>query len=128
MSATPDNGVACVPRDIKQYLKTQIYDYPYIDKQWNRALSALPMDVIFISNGEPMADANYAKLVAQYPMAKRSDGVLGREAAYKAAAAMSSTHWFYAVFAKTEVLSDFDFSFQPDYFQEPKHYIIPVMH
>jgi hypothetical protein len=50
-------------------------------------------------------------------------GVTGREAAYKAAAAISDSHWFYAVFAKTQVLEDFKFDFLPDYFQQPKHYI-----
>jgi hypothetical protein len=43
--------------------------------------------------------------------------------AYKAAANLSSTPWFYAVFAKTQVLDTFSFEFQPDYYQEPKHYI-----
>jgi hypothetical protein len=45
------------------------------------------------------------------------------EKALLAAAEMSSTDWYYAVFAKTELHPDFDFSFSPDLFQEPKHYI-----
>jgi hypothetical protein len=44
-------------------------------------------------------------------------------AAYKAAAEKSETPWFFAVFAKLEVNPIFDWSWQPDYFQEPKHYI-----
>ena len=113
---------ALIPRDIKRYLKTQVYDYPYIDKGYE-LLTEQTQDVIFISNGEPMAEDNWLALARICPWAKRSDGVTGREAAYKAAAAMSNTPWFYAVFAKTEVLPDFKFDFVPDYFQEPKHYI-----
>jgi hypothetical protein len=123
LSATPDNGVACVPRDIKQYLKTQIYDYPYIDKTWNKALSALNMDVIFISYDETDADANWEILKAQYPSAQRLHGVEGMDNALKKAAEMSSTHWYYAVFAKTIIDPSFNFTFQPDLFQQPKHYI-----
>jgi hypothetical protein len=81
------------------------------------------MDVVFISNGEPMAEENWQNLLTLCPCARRSDGVNGREAAYKAAAELSTTPWFFAVFAKTEVLPSFKFDFQPDRLQEPKHYI-----
>ena len=115
-------STSLIPRDIKRYLKTQVYDYPHIDKDCS-LLTEEPQDVIFISNGEPMAEENWLTLARQCPWAKRSNGITGREAAYKAAAELSSTPWFYAVFAKTEVLPDFKFDFLPDYFQEPKHYI-----
>ena len=49
--------------------------------------------------------------------------VNGRVAAYQAAAQTSNTEWFFAVFAKLEVDYGFDFMWQPDYWQEPKHYI-----
>ena len=117
-----DGATCIIPRDIKEDLETQVYDYPYIEKHIDIFMGTQP-DVIFISNGEPMAEDNWQRLRYIYPKAKRSDGVLGREAAYKAAANLSATPWFYAVFAKTEVFSDFDFDFVPDYFQEPKHYI-----
>ena len=102
---------------------SQIYDYPYIIKQKDRYLDEKLQDVIFISNGEPMAEDNWDNLKSICPRAKHSKGVTGREAAYKTAAKLSGTPWFFAVFAKTEVLPTFDFSFQPDYLQEPKHYI-----
>ena len=35
----------------------------------------------------------------------------------------STTPWFLAVFAKLEVNPEFDWSWQPDRLQEPKHYI-----
>jgi hypothetical protein len=44
-------------------------------------------------------------------------------AAYHAAAQLSTTPWFFAVFAKLEVSSTFDWAWQPDRLQEPKHYI-----
>jgi len=49
--------------------------------------------------------------------------VNGRSAAYQAAAKISTTNWFFAVFAKLEVNPDFNWAWQPDYWQEPKHYI-----
>jgi hypothetical protein len=120
--ATRSGATCFVPRDVKQHLKTQVYDYPYLDKGYD-LLTERTQDVIFISNGESMAEDNWLALARVCPWAKRSDGVTGREAAYKAAAGLSTTPWFYAVFAKTEVLPDFKFDFAPDYFQEPKHYI-----
>jgi hypothetical protein len=111
-----------VPREAKNYLKTQLYDYPYIDKT-KIGHADPPCDVIFISNGEPMAEENWNNLIEMCPRAKRSDGITGREAAYKAAATLSETKWFFAVFAKTQVLDSFDFSYQPDRMQQPKHYI-----
>jgi hypothetical protein len=44
-------------------------------------------------------------------------------AAYHAAAELSTTPWFFAVFAKLRVDSRFDWAWQPDRMQEPKHYI-----
>jgi hypothetical protein len=53
----------------------------------------------------------------------RVDRVPGRAAAYHAAAQASETPWFFAVFAKLDVAPDFDWSWQPDRMQQPKHYI-----
>jgi hypothetical protein len=111
-----------VPRTAIPYIKNQLYDYPYIDKTKRTGLDDL-CDVVFISNGESVAEDNWQNLLTLCPRAKRSEGVDGREAAYKAAAKLSNTAWFFAVFAKTEVLPNFKFDFQPDRMQEPKHYI-----
>jgi hypothetical protein len=111
-----------IPREVKNHLVTQIYDYPWIKKDYP-TYPGTDQDVVFISNGEPMAEDNWKNLKSICPRAKRSDGVDGREAAYKAAAKLSLTPWFYAVFAKTEVLPTFNFDYQPDRMQEPKHYI-----
>jgi len=86
------------------------------------------LDIVFIDNGEPNAEENYLHLrstAEQFsnPNIHRSSGVNGRVAAYKAAAELSTTSWFFAVFAKLRIDSNFDWSWQPDRLQEPKHYI-----
>ena len=53
----------------------------------------------------------------------RVDGIKGRVAAYHAAAEASNTPWMFIVFAKLRINSKFDFSWQPDRLQIPKHYI-----
>jgi hypothetical protein len=57
----------------------------------------------------------------------RSSGVNGRVAAYHAAAQLSTTPWFFAVFAKLRVEKSFDWLWQPDRMQEPKHYIFHAL-
>jgi hypothetical protein len=57
----------------------------------------------------------------------RIDGVNGRVAAYHAAAEISTTPWFFAVFAKLFVSEKFDWSWQPDRMQQSKHYIFHAL-
>jgi hypothetical protein len=82
-----------------------------------------PLDVVYLSNGEKNADTNWFLLKAQCPRAKRIDGVTGRAQAYKACAEISETPWFFNVFAKCIVEPDFNFKWQPDWLQGPKHWI-----
>ena len=123
-SFNTDNSVSLAPRDITSHLVTQIYDYPYVLKQKLDYLTPKNLDIIYISNGEPDAEQWYNHLVdcVQRPV-QRVTNVDGRMAAYQAAAELSTTEWFFAVFAKLEVNPDFDWSWQPDWLQEPKHYI-----
>jgi hypothetical protein len=126
-SFTRSNGVCVVPRDVKAHLRTQLYDYPYITAKDRAVFTEKNLDIIYISNGEPDEDRWYDELLS-VTKKKAADvtwirGVNGRANAYKAAAAASATPWFFAVFAKLQVSSDFEWSWQPDYFQEPKHYI-----
>ena len=123
------NSTVVVPRECKNYIKTQVYDYPYIDKT-KIYLADNPLDIVFISNGEPYAGYNYDHLKWAVQMEGldcnqiyHSAGVNGRVAAYHAAAEMSTTPWFFAVFAKLEVSDKFDWNWQPDRMQQPKHYI-----
>ena len=119
-------GTVLVPRDAKNYIRTQVYDYPVIDKSHRTMHKDTPLDIVFISNGEVNADHNYEKLKFYHGdlnRIQRVNRVPGRVAAYHAAAQASSTPWFFAVFAKLEVNHLFDWSWQPDRLQEPKHYI-----
>ena len=118
------NQASClVPRNAHGSIRKQVYDYKYLEKR-NLNPSQL-LDVVFISNGEPNAEHNLKRLILlpKENRLVRVDSVNGRAAAYHAAARVSTTPWFFAVFAKLEVDIDFDFSWQPDYMQQAKHYI-----
>jgi hypothetical protein len=115
-----------VPKAAVGDIKLQLYDYPYID-QTLRLLKDQPLDIVFISNGEKDAEDNFNWLTTvARPSINRihwSNGVTGRAAAYHAAAEISTTPWFFAVFAKLRVNQHFDWSWQPDRMQAAKHYI-----
>jgi len=122
-----------VPKTAVSHIKTQLYDYPYIDRS-HRVLTDELLDVVFISNGEHGSDHHWQVLneCVTTNRLHRVQGVHGRVAAYQAAAKHSETDWFFAVFAKLQVNEDFDWSWQPDRMQEAKHYIFhaynPVNH
>lgn len=118
-----------VPKAAVGAIKTQLYDYPYIDKTL-RVLKDELLDIVFISNGEPNAESNYLQMTMYLANESRYtnkvhlvEGINGRVAAYHAAARASTTPWFFAVFAKLEVSQKFDWTWQPDRMQQPKHYI-----
>jgi len=119
-----------IPREVKNFLRTQIYDYPVIDREWDMMFSH-PLDIVFISNGEHGAEHHFEYMqwaVQQHYYERpnrihRIDGVNGRVAAYQAAARLSETDWFLTVFAKLQVNEDFDWTWQPDRLQQAKHYI-----
>ena len=117
-----------VPKVAVPYIKTQAYDYPYIDRTQRHLHQDQPLDIVFIDNGEPNAEHNYKQLGESASLRwinriHRSSGINGRVAAYRAAAELSTTPWFFAVFAKLQVEKKFDWAWQPDRLQEPKHYI-----
>ena len=112
-----------VPKNAVPSIKTQLYDYTYIDKTKKQHMPSAQQDVIFISYDEPDADQNWEILKNKCSRAQRVHGVAGMELALEAAADISTTPWYYAVFAKTRLHDKFDFSFVPDYMQQPKNYI-----
>lgn len=124
-----DAGAATVivPKSAVIHVREQIYDYPHIDKSCRNWLQGEPLDVVFISNGETNAETNWERLQEMLHQRRnrlhRVDGVDGRVAAYQAAARQSTTPWFFAVFAKLHVSDRFDWTWQPDRLQQPKHYI-----
>tara|TARA_Y100000592_G_C5462988_1_gene315002 strand:+ start:189 stop:1490 length:1302 start_codon:yes stop_codon:yes gene_type:complete len=104
-------------KEIKQFYDIDRhvhFDYEYKVK---------PMDIIFLSYDEPCAERNWKILKENFPRAKRVHGVKGRTAAYHAAANMSETPYFFAVFPTIELDPNFDFSFQPDRMKDRCHYI-----
>jgi len=115
-----------VPREVKADLKSQVYDYAYIQRKNKRNVHDKPLDIVFISNGEPNEELvfHHTEYMTNSDV-KWIRGVNGRTAAYQAAARASTTPWFFAVFAKLEVAGgSFPwYDWQPDYWQEPKHYI-----
>lgn len=117
-----------VPKSAVGAIDTQLYDYPYIDKT-QIALKSQPLDIVFIENGEPNANDNWTRLENRIidglhkNKLHRVSNVKGRVAAYHAAAQISTTPWFFAVFAKLEIDFEFDWFWQPDRMQQPKHYI-----
>ena len=120
-------GSVIVPRTAVPYIKTQLYDYPYIDKT-RRILQDSVLDIVFIGNGEPNAafNLNHLQWVVEQDNNNRIhyvSGINGRVTAYHTAAEESRTPWFFAVFAKLEVSDKFDWSWQPDRMQQAKHYI-----
>jgi hypothetical protein len=115
-----------VPKEAKSYVKKELYDYPYI-KTASKLLATKPLDIVYLSNGEKCADENYEHLLAVTKGLKnrivRVDGINGRVDAYHASAKASNTPWTFTVFAKLKVDTKFDWGWQPDRLQIPKHYI-----
>jgi hypothetical protein len=122
---SPGGGITIMPKAAVPYIRTQVYDYPHIDKTQKTLYVDQPLDIVFIDNGEVNAEYNWLQLphTSITNRIHRSSGVNGRIAAYHAAAELSTTPWFFAVFAKLEVSATFDWAWQPDRLQQPKHYI-----
>jgi hypothetical protein len=122
---SPGASTVLVPRDAKNFIKTQVYDYSVIDKSYQTLVKSKPLDIVFIDNGEVNAEYNWLQLphLSVSNQIHRSSGVGGRVAAYHAAAKLSTTPWFFAVFAKLEISDTFNWDWQPDRLQQPKHYI-----
>ena len=84
-------------------------------------------DIVFIHNNEPQYEENYNALLlatqGKPNQLKIVSGVQGRNQAYKAAAEISDTEYFYAVFAKIKTNLNFGFDFVPDTLKSPRHYI-----
>jgi len=118
------NSVSLVPREISGYLDTQMYDFPFVLKQKDAFLDDNLLDIIHISNGETNANEFYQHLSKTAGReVKRVEKINGRDNAFRVAAEMSTTDWFFKVPAKLKVDPAFDWTWQPDYLQEPKHYI-----
>lgn len=112
-----------VPRfPIKKELHEYTPKFSYGDASEN-----INFDVVFIHNNEPQYSDNLNHLKRH--MSKLNNklhivqGIKGRKNAYHAAAKLSNTEYFYAVFAKLKVDGNFKFNFVPDTLKSPRHYI-----
>jgi len=119
-------SIVFVPKEATEQIKTEFYDYPYISKSATY-IKSKPLDIVFLSNGESCAEENYEHLLDVTRGLKnrvvRVDGVNGRVNAYHSALNNSNSAWAFTVFAKLKINNNFDFDWQPDRLQIPKHYI-----
>jgi hypothetical protein len=82
------------------------------------------LDIFFVSNGETGEQQRYDRLCKV--AGRRVEwirGVSGRENALRRAAELSGTAWFILFPGKLSADYNFDFDFQPNRANEPKHYI-----
>jgi len=124
VSMSQGASAVLVPREAKQYIKTQLYDYPYIEKLALSSDFVLP--IVFVDNGEPCAEENFEELcssIKNYRKLKRIKGIKGRIQSQVAAANAVESDWYFFVPAKLKIDRNFDWSWQPDRLQAPKHYI-----
>jgi hypothetical protein len=73
-----------------------------------------PLDVVFISYGEPNADLHWDRVLECAPQALRVDGVEGIYAAHCRAAELATTDMFWVVDADAWLLDDWRFDYQPN--------------
>lgn len=121
----------------KEHIQSVSEDLKYIEEFPNQHFvttqlktDKMPLDIVYISNGEPEAEKHYQHLINSVKSQNkihRIKGINGRTAAYRAAAQASSTAWFFAVFAKIEVNPEFDWLWQPDVVKGPMHYIFHAL-
>ena len=117
-----------VPDVAIDVIHSEVYEYPNLTMSDPLDISN-PIDIVFISNGEPSADSNYERLLEIAAANKLSNrivrvkDIVGRVASQHAAANASETQWYFLINGKLEVNSEFDFNWQPDRLQRAKHYI-----
>ena len=116
-------SVSVVPKDCKEQISRQVYDYPYILRHEGIYMPDKPQDIVFISYDEKNAQENYEVLLKSFPYAKRVHGIEGMLNAMQEAARICETPYFYAVFAKTVLHENFKFNYQPDWLSNPKNYV-----
>lgn len=127
-----DSTSVYVPTHALSYMTKDLYDYEHVVKPV-QFYGGEPLDIVYISNGEPKAEQHYEHLqeIVTKKGAKnriiRIQDVVGRVAAYHAAANISTTRWFFAVFAKLRVNPTFDWGWQPDRLKTPRHYIFTAI-
>lgn len=83
-----------------------------------------PLDIVFVSNGEIKEEDRYESLCkVTGKSVEWVRGISGRENALRRAAEISTTDWVLVFPGKLRANPSFDFSWHPNPFLEPKHYI-----
>ena len=116
-----NKNVLCVPREAKSFVLNQVYDYPHVNFNFGKEIKS-KFPIYFFSYGEKNADENYKKLVNRGLTVNRVDGIDGQVNAFKYAASICQSPYFWAVFAKSEVVDHFKFDYEPDRLAEAKFY------
>lgn len=107
-------------------IKQELYEYSPILNIDSKSVS-INFDIVFIHNNELQWEKNYESLLSVTKNIKNKikiiSNIIGRNQAYKTAAELSETEYFYAVFAKIKTDKNFAFNFVPDTLKSPRHYI-----
>jgi hypothetical protein len=104
------NGIMLLSK--KRLISAREVEYRYLieKKEYDLVASKLKLyDIVFISYNEPNADENFAKLIDQFPRAKRVHGVKGIHQAHIAAAKLATTPMFWVVDGDAIIEDDFQF-------------------
>ena len=116
-----------VPREAQAEIKTQLYDYPFINTERVTYNVDPRLPIVFLSNGESCAEEHWEWLKGTTRIGAELhwvDSVKGRiESQHAAANKVPLSDWYFVVPAKLRVNPDFDWNWQPDRMQQPKHYI-----
>ena len=104
------DGVALISKKLNISQREIDYRFFVTKKEYNvQASLPKPYDIVFISNGEPNADENYAMLCDKFPRAKRVMDIKGIHAAHKRAAELVETEMFWVVDGDAEIIDGFEF-------------------
>jgi hypothetical protein len=104
------NGIMLLSKKMPISAREVEYRYLIEKKEYDTVASELKLyDIIFISYNEPNADENFAKLLSNYPRAKRIHGVKGIHQAHIAAAKLATTPMFWVVDGDAIVEDNFKF-------------------
>lgn len=114
-------GTSDIPNIGPRFVVTDAVEVKY---HVDNSLKYLPLDIVYLSNGETGEQSRYDRLcqIAGRTV-KWVRGIDGRENALRHCAEISTTEWFILFPAKLWVDEYFDFYFQPRRDYEPKHYI-----
>ena len=113
-------------QDLNQYKHVNWHD-TFIHKDTNVKNNLEPLDIFYVSNGEPYAKINYqcASSIINRPITWIKN-INSRTKALQYAAELSLTEWFFVIPAKLQITKDFNWDWHPilypmlQYYKHPK--------